>query len=166
MSVHFGYGNFLACFAFSCNFATTNPKTQTVMKKMLQFSIAFALLLICGKVQAQNWEVVGEHIGITYNNTNSKPSLAFSSIGEPYVAYEDIANSDKATVKRFDGTDWVTVGTAGFSESGAHDISLAFNSNDEPYVSFSRSEDLKVTVMKFDGAEWVTVGTAGFSTGG
>jgi hypothetical protein len=35
------------------------------------------------------------------------------------VAYADLANGSKATVKKFDGTNWVTVGTADFSDSGA-----------------------------------------------
>ena len=43
-------------------------------------------------------------------------SLAFSpSNGQPYLVFKDFANSQKATVMRFDGTNWVYVGSAGFS---------------------------------------------------
>src|SRR5690606_8563375 len=96
-------------------------------------------------------------------------SLAFNSSDEPYVAFRDDANSDKATVMKFDGTDWVTVGTAGFSAGIASYTSLAFNSNDEPYVAFrefvSGSIQNQATVMKFDGTNWTTVGAPGFSAG-
>lgn len=63
-------------------------------------------------------------------------SLTFSPTGEPYVAYEDIANSLKATVMKFDRTNWVTIGTQGFSAGEANYTSLAFNSSGEPYVAF------------------------------
>jgi hypothetical protein len=93
------------------------------------------------------------------------PSLALDSYGVPFVAYQDEANSNKATVMQFDGTNWVNVGNAGFSASEADFTSLAFSPTDgEPYVAFcdwGNSE--KVTVMKFDGTNWVNVGNAGFS---
>src|SRR5690606_9659060 len=61
---------------------------------------------------------------------------------------------------------WQTVGTAGFSESSAQFTSLAFNSDNEPFVAYQDAGNSnKATVMKFDGSNWVTVGTAGFSAG-
>lgn len=95
-------------------------------------------------------------------------SLAFNSNDELYVAYREDNSVDivnKATVMKFDGTNWVTVGAAGFSS--ASNISLAFNSNNEPFVAFRNGQiSNKATVMKFDGTDWVTVGTAGFSAAG
>jgi hypothetical protein len=44
------------------------------------------------------------------------PSLAINPVtGELYIAYMDSINSDRATVMRFDGTNWIIVGNAGFS---------------------------------------------------
>jgi len=88
-------------------------------------------------------------------------SLAFSPSGQPYVAFEDVANSYKATVMKFDGTNWVNVGNAGFSAGGAGYTSLAFSpSNGQPYVAFI---DWRASVMTFNGTNWVYVGSEGFS---
>ena len=66
-------------------------------------------------------------------------------------------------------TDWVVVGTAGFSEGGPHYISVAIDSNRTPYVAFKDigfAAANKATVMKFNGKSWELVGNRGFSTGG
>ena len=47
-------------------------------------------------------------------------SLAFSpSDNQPYVAYEDGGYSGPVTVMKFNGTNWVSVGNAGFSAGTA-----------------------------------------------
>jgi len=93
-------------------------------------------------------------------------SLAFSPSGEPYVAYMDVANSEKATVMKFDGTSWINVGNAGFSAGYAEFTSLAFSPSGEPYVAYwDGANSEKATVMKFDGISWINVGNAGFSEG-
>jgi hypothetical protein len=63
---------------------------------------------------------------------------------------------------KFDGTNWVNVGNANFSEAPTTCISLAFSPSGQPYVAYD--EDLyRATVMKFGGSNWVTVGTPLFS---
>lgn len=120
------------------------------------------------KFDGTDWLTVGT-AGFSGQSQADVISLAFNSNDEPYVAYTDLTvinnTVNTATVMKFDGANWVTVGTAGFSAGGARDISLAFNSNDEPYVAY-RGNSNKATVMKFDGSNWVTVGAAGFSAAG
>ncbi|MDE3057337.1 MAG: VCBS repeat-containing protein [Bacteroidota bacterium] len=94
-------------------------------------------------------------------------SFAFDD-STPYVAFSDGGNSNngfKATVMKFDGTKWVTVGSAEFSAGEADFTSLAFDGS-TPYVAYEDGGNSnKATVMKFDGTSWDTVGTAGFSAG-
>jgi hypothetical protein len=63
----------------------------------------------------------------------------------------DKGNSYKATVMKFDGSNWVNVGNAGFSAGDAWYTSLAFNQSGQPYVAYKDNWNIgKATVMKFD----------------
>ena len=125
------------------------------------------MFLLLGRLtgQAQSWKPVGPDDNneafsglIKYNNIVTSPD------GVPYVVSSDANNSGKLTVKKFDGSNWITVGTAGFSGGTTGLPSLAIDGV-TPYVSFSdASNNGKGTVMKFDGNNWVTVGAVGFST--
>jgi hypothetical protein len=78
-------------------------------------------------------------------------SLALSLRGQPYVAYQDLANSEKATVMKFTGTAWVNVGDSAFSIGAVEYTSLAFSPSGTPYVGY-RDDGISenATVMKFD----------------
>ena len=69
----------------------------------------------------ENWTQVGSDV--------SEGAAIYSKIviygGVPYVAYQDGANSNKMTVKRFNGTSWELVGTAGFTSTQVNDVSLS-----------------------------------------
>jgi hypothetical protein len=109
------------------------------------------------------WDTVG-HSGFSSGELWDV-SLAFSSSGEPYVAYSDIGILWKTTVMKFDGTSWVTVGSPGFSAGATTYNSLAFSPSDQPFVGFKDfGNSRKATVMKFDGTTWVNVGNTGFSS--
>ncbi|WP_299284488.1 MBG domain-containing protein [uncultured Mucilaginibacter sp.] len=138
------------------------------MDKTLPKLIVVLLFLLLGRFtgQAQTWKPVGPDDNneafsglIKYNNIVTSPD------GVPYVVSSDANNSSKLTVKKFDGSNWIMVGAAGFSGGTTGLISLAINGV-TPYVAFSDAANSgKATVMKFDGNSWVTVGAAGFSTG-
>ncbi len=93
-------------------------------------------------------------------------SIAIDGSGTPYVAYEDAAYSHKVTVMKFDGSSWITVGSAGLSVGWASWISLAIDGGGTPYVVFDDDGiGGKASVLKYNGSSWVTVGGAGCSAG-
>jgi hypothetical protein len=55
--------------------------------------------------------------------------LFFGNNDTLYVAYHDVGNGSRATVARYNGTDWEAVGSAGFSAGMAVYPSLALDSN-------------------------------------
>jgi len=83
--------------------------------------------------------------------------------GIPYVAYRDLANSNKCSVMKFNGTSWVNVGPAGFSAGGALYTSLAVTGGFLYVVYVDGSSTNRVTVKAFNGTNWVTIGIVGFS---
>ena len=71
-------------------------------------------------------------------------------MGTPYVAYEDYGNASKATVMKYTGGSWQTVGTAGFSSGQAAYASLAIDTTGTPYVAYQDGSNYaKATVMKY-----------------
>jgi len=61
-------------------------------------------------------------------------------------------NKGKATVKKYDGNNWVDVGTAGFSAGSASFTSITLDENGIPFVAYvDYANGQKATVMKFAG---------------
>ena len=89
----------------------------------------------------------------------------------PYVAYRDArifgtgkdARFGLATVMKFNGASWESVGPPGFTEGEAAYISLAVD-NGIPFIAYFDST-IGVTVMKFNGSSWENVGTPNFTVG-
>ncbi|MCX2739066.1 cadherin domain-containing protein [Pontibacter anaerobius] len=94
------------------------------------------------------------------------PSVAIHPNGVPYVAFMDDMNDGKATVKRFNGLDWLPVGAGVISDYMAYEVSMLIDREGTPFVAFvDVANGARATVKKFDGKNWVTVGAAGFSAG-
>jgi hypothetical protein len=110
-----------------------------------------------------SWEPYGAP---AFSDGDSKyQSIDMDANGVAYVAYQDMANGGRLTVKKYENSAWVTVGTQGFSLGLAVVPILKLNAG-IPYVVFrDESEGNKLTVMKFDGSNWVAVGGAGITSG-
>lgn len=129
------------------------------------------------KFSGSNWSVVGT-LNAQQFDFNSGPDyypnidIAIAPDNSPFVAYSDYSQAGpmpqilSGTVKKFDGTNWVIVGSAGFTGSSqAKALSFSISQSDgTPYFLFE--DDMvsnAATVMKFDGSSWVLVGARGFS---
>ncbi|GAB4251666.1 MAG: hypothetical protein Kow0079_05770 [Vicingaceae bacterium] len=105
----------------------------------------------------------------TVGNAGFTPADAyFQSLvvnnGTPYLAYRDMFNANKTTVRYFDGTNWIPLGNEGFSIGSAFYQKLTFY-NDTAFVVFKDAGNAdKAALMKFNGTNWVYVGNAGISS--
>ncbi len=117
------------------------------------------------KYDGASWAKVGSTV---FSGYVLRSSLAFDSSNVPYVAYQDVSNSNKLNIVKYDAltSKWVNVGTAGFAKGQLYESSLVFDSNNVPYVAFTDDANDGISVMKYDGSKWVNVGTAGFVTWG
>lgn len=84
-------------------------------------------------------------------------SVAADSNGTPYVAYQN--KNQTLTVKKFDGLDWVDVGTNPVSSTISRWISLTVNPKTNiPYIAYQ--ENNKIKIIAFVNGVWSTVGSA------
>jgi hypothetical protein len=108
-----------------------------------------------------------EYIGLQGFAHGHEIVMAVDGNGTPYTAYQtDIASGFKAMVMMFDNPDWLDVGQD-ISDGAADSLSLAFDSNDIPYIAFCDDVHYdEITVKKYEDSSWILIGTAGFSQGG
>lgn len=86
-------------------------------------------------------------------------SIAFNSFGAEYIAYTDGANSNYSTVKKWDGSSWVNVGTTGIASTNSGFFnSLVIDNTNTPVLAFRDfANGYKISVMKLSGSNWVPV---------
>jgi Secretion system C-terminal sorting domain len=135
-------------------------------KSFVYISVAFTAILMYSI--PSNAQCSWTDAGISNFSYANFTSIAIDGSGTPYMVYREYGNADKATVRKFNGSSWVTVGTAGFSAGIASYTSIAIDGSGTPYVvygDYSPTSSGRATVMKYNGSSWVTVGTAGFSAG-
>ena len=137
----------------------------TIIKKLKAIGLLLLLFTFTTNIVAQSWNLVGlENFSggtITFND------IKVDNNNIPYVVYRDFSNSGKTTVKKFNGTNWVLVGNAGFGGTGGSDTDqlLVFDNNNTPYVSIREGNypSEQISVLKFNGTNWVYVGNQKFT---
>jgi uncharacterized protein YjdB len=125
-------------------------------------------MLFSISVKAQ-WNIVGSN-GFSAAMAGFN-SLAIAPDGTPYVSYISSASGPTGSVivKKFDGSNWVSVGTSDTvaSEPSAY-TSIAVDGSGTPYLAFCHMvgtiDSFPLKVMKFDGSNWVQVGNDSFSS--
>ena len=108
---------------------------------------------------AQSWKPLGPDTGrlSTINGWDNQPAIATDTSGVPYIVYTE-HDSLRIRVKKFDGTNWVDVGTPSYNFRGRVP-SIFITQKDSIYVGYiGRSDSARCRVIKYDGADWVMVG--------
>jgi hypothetical protein len=76
-------------------------------------------------------------------------SLAFDSRGAPYVAYQMLDIAHRASVRRFDGAQWVPVGRLAFTPPNADYLAMTVDPFDRTWVVFRDAAlGSRATVMR------------------
>ncbi|PXY42246.1 hypothetical protein DMB65_03180 [Flavobacterium cheongpyeongense] len=122
------------------------------------------------------WDQMGNDIGGNLNFSR----ILLDKTNRFFVTYVDAANGNKLAVKVYNETTdfweplnndtnnlYVSTGsvTNSVSQYGSTPrSSLAFDSDNNPYIAFGEGGSLTPTVKKFDGTSWITVGTIPLNT--
>ncbi|MFK5855688.1 MAG: T9SS type A sorting domain-containing protein [Bacteroidota bacterium] len=107
-----------------------------------------------------SWEYMGNENGISAGNARYLSLAVNESTGEIYLGYQDnYTLQQKATVRKYDGTDWINIGLPSFTEEDAPFVSLDISSSGMPYIAFKQNYSGTLGVMSFDGSDWNQVGT-------
>ena len=115
------------------------------------------------RFNGSTWDLLPSR-GISFDNANFT-SITVNNNNIPHIAYQDVAQAGKATVKKYNGTDWTSVGTIGFSAGQAEFMSIK-TKNNVPFVAYKDlASSGKASVQKFNGTNWEYVGNQGFSDG-
>ncbi|MCT4581815.1 MAG: T9SS type A sorting domain-containing protein [Flavobacteriales bacterium] len=117
-------------------------------------------------VNAQQWLDLA---GPFSNGQALSPSMEIHN-GVPYVAYAEQNTSGtifRATVRKYNGTNWEILGNPGFSAARVSDVDMTISNAGDIYVAYRDWSNNKITVMRYDAFNnvWNSVGSAGFSGG-
>jgi hypothetical protein len=119
------------------------------------------------KLNGETWEFIGTSAGLSTGRIGSYMDFTFDTLGLPYVAYPDYVATvaQTASVRHFNGTEWVNVGNQGLTAGKVSYTALAF-APDKKLMLFNmldaaagglqkREMDLSI----FDGTAWATSNT-------
>jgi len=126
---------------------------------------------------ASNAVIVG---GVAATTTQIKSPAIAVRRGVIFVAYCNVASSDKLAVVKYDGTGWSQVGSAGltagaitsFRGAGTYNfvlggkyqsVGITLDTNYNVYVAYEDATSNSGNVLKYDGTSWSTV-VSNFST--
>ncbi len=127
-------------------------------------------------VEVGNGSATGGGISNT-PTVSDNPKLALAPDGTPYVAWGDFIATESAEIyiRRWDGNNWVEVGTGSASGGGisnlpvhSSDPSLAIAPNGTPYVTWSYFTGFNSEIYGryWSGSEWEEIGVGSASDGG
>jgi hypothetical protein len=126
--------------------------------KITHLLTGLALFLLIGNTKSNaqvglNWAVT-DSSNFTADSATYSAMAVSKSNGHIYVAYRDAATSNKLTVRRFNGSTWSILGTAGISVGAVSHCAIAVSGN-VVYVAYSEATSgNRLRVMRYNGSSW------------
>lgn len=124
-------------------FASTSPKDFSI--EVNSFNVPYIVFIdednlnktFVFKFEQDEWQQVG--LTSVSEGSSASPQLIFDDNDNPVVIYQDMITpyTDKATVKTFNGTEWVNLGSPCFSAGSAYYTSIAKGPNGRKISAFS-----------------------------
>ena len=111
------------------------------------------------KFNGTSWSYLGAP-EITSHQIKSNLDIKTDNNNIPYVVYTDnVANSQKLTVIKFNGTSWEHIGNPGMGFY-AKEQDLFIDKDDNLYLSYTETTKNEIRVHRFDGNSWTQLSTA------
>lgn len=104
-----------------------------------------SFLLFCSLLSnAQSWNFIGSSSGIA---SASEIDMEIGSNQNLFIAYVDVANTNKITVRKFNTTlqTWQLVGPIAFTGSNAFDVQMALINDSTPVIAYKRTITISST---------------------
>lgn len=115
---------------------------------------------VLGKYSNGKWEHIETPFWIGNRTLAGLYSFALDNNETPYLFFNDALNGNKATVKKFDGTTWLTVGNGALSTTAPFMfMEMAIGNDNLPVVIYAEGNTIQV--KKFNGTDWITLPDSG-----
>jgi len=116
----------------------------------------------------EEWSMVGD--GPVNDLSATENRIAIDSEDNVYVAYMKLGGGPWCMVKKFDGTDWVTIGEWELNTPSVimSDVTMYCDNQDDVYVSYYDENYPGPYVKKYlgTGSDWETIGDVSFHPSG
>lgn len=121
------------------------------------------------RMKAEGFNGAFSPVGATAASTGAASFLKVAAdeyFGVGFIVYTDSTAGAKATVREFDGTNWVSLGgTSATPGVGTHN-DIAVNTAGQPVIVYRDGNNSnRASVRQWTGTAWTQLGTAGFSAG-
>lgn len=110
-------------------------------------------------IPAKSWKTVGQE-GLSAGSADFPRLCGYN--GELYIIYVDKANGNKATVKKFDGAQWVDFGGGVVSSGLSTRTTMDIDENGSIYIAYEDSSK-NIYVKKYNNGIFEAVGTVSFA---
>ncbi len=117
--------------------------------------IVLIFTLLTGLSFTQTWNFIGSNTGIS---NATEVDIEISASGQIFMAYIDVDNSNKATVRKWYGSSWILVGSAGITSANSFDLQLVL-AGENPVVGVKVYTTYEaIEVFSFNGTTWNALG--------